>query len=194
MSVADIMKTEGFARLDSKAKLDEAIAELREASVPVGVIVRSDGAPIGLVTNGDLERAREAAGAEGVARPLEELRRWLPPLVRVERQAHMKDIVESPQLQLFEAGARGIVVMGNGKIDGILTREEIVSHLALSYRPSERLLGAYQLSGTISVPSGTVVCAREGCGADNMVEGIDPDNLPWCVNNKPPHRLEIGWV
>jgi hypothetical protein len=161
-----------------------------------GVVVDSGGTPIGVVTADDLHYAEEQ-GAVSLFDPVAAL----PPAVVTDAAESIGELVGSLAVTLLDLGSRGLVVLRDAEIAGVVPSSEIDAFLAAGghVRPP-RTLGPHgdvsetTIDGHCQTGLANVVCAEPRCGHINMgLAFYDPDHPPTCTNpDLPTHQLRVG--
>ncbi len=188
MRVKDCMEITFTILSESLAPL-EASSELPAGNY--GVVLDSKGLPVALVAPEDLKRA-----ADRSVPMLKDPSSGLPPTIIIGSEVEIQTLVQSEALTLFSAGTRGVVVMENREVVGILPAEIIGKYIRKSELTTIKSLKGVpgivdtELGGSITAPLGRIRCSV--CGFTNTVSFIDEINLPQCQNPaKPSHTLVL---
>lgn len=183
-----------FQIINTSLDLPQAIEELSRETYGV---LQDDEEPRALILIDDLQQA----ASNGVA-SIMDLLKSLPPAVIVGCELEMQQLANSSVMTLFDVGAKGVIVLGNQGIVGVLSVEVIDEFIGSGrYKPLENVLGDGNttksttdgiLGGDYQTPAGIKICAYPGCSHRNVLADFDPDYPPQCKNpHLTPHPLQL---
>ncbi|GJD19199.1 hypothetical protein RIVM261_041550 [Rivularia sp. IAM M-261] len=153
-----------------------------------GVILDEHSKPVALVTADDLTQAV----SQGISSLLD-IRVGFPPTIFIiGYQVDRQDLVNLKSFTERYKKIKGIIVINNNTVVGILPITAVISNLTnddYELRGDRGALGDTELPGRHQSSNMTIVCSE--CGFGNQLFYIFNDDLPDCQNpDKPLHKFK----
>ena len=177
---------DNFILLHFSNTLAEARNRLNEKQGLEAVIFDDDERPVTVITAGDLLTIDETDDRE-----LGEFAGQLPPGVILQATASIEEFANSPEFTAFGAGARGVIVLDEGQLVGVLTHATITDYLREEFELLGELKGFpsdIRLPGTIEEKPIVIYC--DEFNHRNELTYYNRRKPPQCQNKKPyPHPI-----
>jgi hypothetical protein len=159
------------------------------------VVLDEHSEPVALVTADDLKQAAN----QGISSLLDIKVEFSPTISIIGYQVDMQDLMNLKSLTERYEEIRGVVVIDDNRVVGILPITTVRNHLKnLDYNRDYELRGNGSSTAGDNVLSGAyksslkIVYTCLECGFKNKRGYVEPDNPPDCQNsNKPPHKLKL---
>ena|SRR2546423_1335656 len=164
-----------FVTVTPETTIGQALLKLSSASASYCVVRSTEGEPLALATD---EQLSELSSQD---HSLSDSLDSLPPALPVDSDWTMGQVVDNfSSLLLGDRSLKGLVVLSNAKIEGVLPRQKVAEHAGFRFRV--RGFGGGTIEGDPVNPANIYVCLQGDY--EEEVDFYDRHHPPRCPTHK----------